>query len=299
MLSPTLFNIVISQCLNDLESQCKDICFADDVCIYFRHNNINTLKSELEKSIEIIGRKLANLDLQLAPEKTNLVIFTKKQISLDNHYITYNNTNIQAKATAKYLGITLDYRLEWRKQLEVMVTNVRKRIDILKFMRSTWEGGHPKTLMLFYKSYVRGYMDYCSIYLKDDSNKHMKKLEILQRRAMRFTMGYRNSVPNGNVYAETKMPPLTKRFQKTAIKFAVNLASYEKNPVYSAIRKFYYSTQLNNRYNYSNNLFLISGFRFLTRHNVNEHIMKKNLPFEYWYDRNKLISPTINHTPKK
>lgn len=219
----------MTQCLTDPDSVSKAISFADDVCLYYNHSNIDTLKSELSNSLAIMGRKLHDLGLELSPEKTNLVIFTKKHIDLNDHFIEYENTIIRAKPTAKYLGILLDYRLEWRAHLNEVINNVRKRIHIIKFLRGTYWGGHPKTLTIFYKSYVRGYIDYSSVILINNSNKQMKKFETMQRVVLRHIFGYRMSTPNGIAYAESKIPLLHLRFQKTTRKFELGLISYENN----------------------------------------------------------------------
>ena len=77
--------------------------------------------------------------------------------------------------------------------------------NIIKFLRGTWWGSDPSTLITLYKSFVRSLIDYgCYIYFPSSVNL-INKLERIQYIAIRSALGLRISTPTNILLAEAKL----------------------------------------------------------------------------------------------
>ena len=207
-------------------------------------------------------------NLTILIEKTFFVIFTRKNITLENHYLTFNDVKLKAVSSVKYLGLNLDYKLYWNTHFNILLRKARKRLDMIKFLRGTWWGAHPKTLLIIYKSYIRSLFEYgssCFVL----TNTYIEKFEIFQRKAIRLIFGYRNSTPNGIVYAESKIQTIHMRLNFLSQKYVVKLFSIYDNPVLEILEDLNGSSIFSkNKYNLRNNLIILNSYIFLIKKNI-------------------------------
>lgn len=78
-------------------------------------------------------------------------------------------------------------------------------MNMIKYLRGTWWGSDPVTLLTFYKSYVRSIVDY-GIFVYFPNKKDLSdKLEKIQYSAIRFALGYRNTTPTNILLSESKL----------------------------------------------------------------------------------------------
>ncbi|XP_072033974.1 uncharacterized protein [Amphiura filiformis] len=85
----------------------------------------------------------------------------------------------------KYLGLTVSHDLRWDKHVDRVVA---KANNTLNFLRRNLNVNNPKVKAQAFKSLVRPLLEYsCSVW--DPHTDHLtKKLEMVQRRAARFTL---------------------------------------------------------------------------------------------------------------
>jgi len=84
-------------------------------------------------------------------------------------------------------------------------------MNILKFLRGTWWGTGPETLITLYKSFVRSIIDYASFVYFPLQKNQIHKLEKIQFRAIRLALGYRLSTPTNILLAESKLLAIKER----------------------------------------------------------------------------------------
>ena len=233
--SPLLYNIytkLVESVLDGLGVSC--LCFADDIVIYCTRNNINECLNIIQEGLNRINNYINNLGMSISPEKTNMVIFTRNKINIDNFKVILDSKEIRACKQAKFLGLILDSKLSWNPQLAYMTKKFTQRFNILKSLSNTWWGGHPQTLLLIYKAILRSTLDYGLICIKT-STKYIKKLGVLQRRALRSCMGLRQSTPNKIVLSESKDQPIEIRSTYLAYKYILRALSNQGHPLIETI----------------------------------------------------------------
>ena len=123
-------------------------------------------------------------DLKINPEKTQLIILKKptKPIPEDFH-LTLDNCIIKPQNTVKLLGVTLDQHLTFGPHIDCISKKCQALLGILA--RAT---PHlPKELLkLLYTALIRSHLEYCSSIFSTAAKTHLKKLDIIQRKAARI-----------------------------------------------------------------------------------------------------------------
>ena len=171
VLSPLLFNIYIYKISQKIPKSVTVAQFADDIALYCKRSPFAACKSLLEKSIETIGRNLYDLGLELAPHKTVLLHFNKRNIKPGETTININNMTVKSSPFARFLGINFDYKLNFKEHIDQLSKKCLQALSIIKFLRATWWGAHPETLLIFYKSFVRSILDYgCFVHFPTQKN---------------------------------------------------------------------------------------------------------------------------------
>ena len=84
------------------------IQFADDTIIFTRNKSINEGLKALESNAVIIIEFFQSIGLDIAPQKSQLIIFSKSKQINNNLSISINGTKIVNERAVKYLGLWVD-----------------------------------------------------------------------------------------------------------------------------------------------------------------------------------------------
>ena len=96
----------------------------------------------------------------------------------------------------KYLGVILDNQLSFNHHVDSIAT---KATNILNLCRRNLHMCSPQVKETAYKSLVRPLLEYASTAWSPHTSRNIDKLEAVQRRAARFTLGYYIYGPNANL----------------------------------------------------------------------------------------------------
>ena len=117
--------------------------------------------------------------LNVYPDKTELVVFTRKHKVPTFTPPSLAGKKLEAKDSAKYLGVILDRKLNWNEHLE---EKIRKFHAAFWLCRGTFGGGwglKPKMLVWLYKAVLVPRVAYASViwWPKTEQISVFKKLE--------------------------------------------------------------------------------------------------------------------------
>lgn len=129
---------------------------------------------------------------------------TNTRIKVANHII-------RCSPEAKFLGVIFDEKLTFKPHIAKTLQASLKSLNMVKFLRGTWWGAHPDTLLIIYKAFVRSIIDYSSLITFPTNKQEIIKLERLQYAAIRHSLGYRISTPTNILLAESKLPTIENR----------------------------------------------------------------------------------------
>ena|SRR6218665_2439047 len=102
--------------------------------------------------------------------------------------ITINDTEISKvlRPTTKFLGVNIDYHLTWCDHVRFIAAKIAKNIGVLG--RTAYLLPSSIRLTLFY-SLVYPYLSYCNMIWAFTYDCRVKKIVILQKRAIRIIAG--------------------------------------------------------------------------------------------------------------
>ena len=130
ILGPLLFLIYI----NDLANICKHtmpIFFADDFNLFINGKDASKIELELNEELSNIVSWLKINKLSLNVNKTQFMIFSRKQNQIENIVIRIEGQIIDHVTQTKFLGVIIDEKLTWRNHVNHISTKIAKGIGIL------------------------------------------------------------------------------------------------------------------------------------------------------------------------
>jgi hypothetical protein len=160
VIGPLLFLLYIDD-ISSVSSNNSTVClFADDAKIY------SSDATDLQISLDRISEFFRSRQLQLAPDKCELLVLGKTADSTSFHL---EGTTIRHEDSVKDLGIWISHDLKWETHIKKIAKSAYQRANhILKAFRTT----NVWTLMKAFKTYVRPMLEYgtttWSPYLKQD-----------------------------------------------------------------------------------------------------------------------------------
>ncbi|XP_071577278.1 uncharacterized protein [Temnothorax nylanderi] len=140
---------------------------------------------------------------------------------------------------AKFLGIWLDNKLKFTRQVQEVRSRVSKANSVIRYLCCVSKGMEVNTALMLYKSLVRSITDYgIFIYFPRDAATQLK-LERAQYLGIRTALGYRNSTPNNVIIAEAKFQHLADcesyaRFIQPMYKFSLLSVIWKRTYAFKA-----------------------------------------------------------------
>ncbi|RVE51889.1 hypothetical protein evm_003509 [Chilo suppressalis] len=236
-ISPLLFGVYTSQinnCLTDSSVRC--LLFADDIVLYSVNKDVNSVVRNLNNGLSQIQCFYNSLNLAINIEKSGAMIFSRKHVDTDNSSpVLFNNVPIRWLNNKKFLGIHLDSKLTFELHINHLIKSASQGLNILRSLAGVHWGSDPKILSMLYKSIVRSHFDYSSVAYMNTNVSLLRKLDIIQNRALRIITGAMCSTPINAMEAESCIVPLKIRRLQIVMKFCLKLLASDNNLVLSRI----------------------------------------------------------------
>ena len=137
------------------------------------------------------------------------VIFSRKFRNLTHPILTFNNNTVTPSVTQKYLGISLDTKLDFQGHLISILNKVNKTTGLLRKLHNNL----PRLpLLTIYKSFLRSHLDYGDIIYDQACNvSSHQKLESTQYNEGLAIKGALRGTSIEKVYNELGLETLEKR----------------------------------------------------------------------------------------
>ena len=120
-------------------------------------------------------------------DKTKLMTFGSptRLKSIPEFEICFKNLPLQAVSSYKYLGITLDNKLNYDKHVQRLISQVSGKLKQFKRMRSFLNNS---AAMLVYKNMILPVIEYGDILLSACSFENKRRLQVLQNKGLRCAL---------------------------------------------------------------------------------------------------------------
>ncbi|XP_076660285.1 uncharacterized protein LOC143363606 [Halictus rubicundus] len=270
--SPILFSLYMSDLLNmyDLnnDNQRGAIAYADDLLIYISDNKPSKLQTKLQNLFDKIQDYFDSWKLKINTNKCETILFRPyiSQISDANRDVRKNarhfhirdnrdaNIIIPHKKVVRYLGVHLDFKLNYNEHVNIQISKAQKAFAANKRLF------HSKDLdssvkILCYKMLIKPIIFYGFPIWFNISASTMEKIRLLERKCLRACLNvyrtpesnYTKYISNHNLLLKAQIPRIdihmiklarnhwanTRRIQNNSLIFS----STYPNPLYHEITR--------------------------------------------------------------
>jgi hypothetical protein len=104
--------------------------------------------------------------VRFSVEKTKCLHFCRLRGALNGPVLTLNVVQLEVMASARFLGLLLDAKLNWKEHVGELRKKCLQTLNILKVLSNTTWGADRQSLLRIFRALVRSKLDYASfIYL--------------------------------------------------------------------------------------------------------------------------------------
>ena len=186
VLGPLLFILYandIPQCM----SYCRTIIFADDTTVYQVGKDPHTMYRQVNFDLKTLTDWFKANQLSVNPSKTKSMLFKRSGYVNDiNDYLCIETEPIELVQMTKFIGLYIDEHLTWQHHIDHCKKKASSgvyAINMCKYILS------EKTLKMLYYSLVHPYIIYGIRLWGNAYQMHIKKLEVVQKKAIRAITG--------------------------------------------------------------------------------------------------------------
>ena len=147
VLAPLIYNIYTNDQPLNLET--KRFVYADDICVTSQYSTFTAVEKSFTNALNGLQVYYAENSLKANPSKTQICFFYFKNRETNRPLNNiWHEKKIKNTAYPKYLGVTLDGSLTFKKHIQNCKAKVCTRNNILrKLISSHWEAS-PHTLRI-------------------------------------------------------------------------------------------------------------------------------------------------------
>ena len=243
-ISATLFAIYINDLIIEINEFKLGIDFGDhniaallyaDDLVLFRHS-----ESKLQKLINIVYKWTLRWRIIINKDKSKIMHFRKKLKSPTEFKFQLGSDELKLVKSYKYLGITLDYCLNFNENLDILASSAQRALGSIINKYKNYRSMGFQTYTKLYDSCVKPIIDYCSpVWSHTDSN----KTELVQHRAIRAFMGVHRYAPLDGLYGDMGWLPSNYRRKLEVFRYWNRLVKIENHRITKQIFLFDYQQQ--------------------------------------------------------
>ena len=213
VLSPVMWNVVFDSLLDLFpeKGRVKIVGFADDGALVVTGPQHNALVGLMQKAINRVLKWGDKHGLVFELSKSVGVTFTHKKVKLKKlTKVRMGNHTLKYKTSVKYLGVELDYRLDWSTHVTQKINKAKKLLYKVRSAAGKLWGLGPRMSVWFYRAIVRPMLAYGAlVWAKVTQLKAIqKKLRRLQRLALMAMGHFYKSTPTAGLEVATFTAPL-------------------------------------------------------------------------------------------
>ena len=196
--------------------------YIDDAAILAWGDSTNETCQKLAMSLERAQRWATTHASKFAPEKFQLTHFTRARTRHDlTQGIETTWCHIEPKATCKYLGVTMDTKLQWKPHVEEIQRKVTKTVNALGVLGNSRWGVSMLDLRKIYQGTAVPQMMYgCSLWsnARDKGRAYteqtLRTMRSMQARAARAMSGAFRATSIAALDVETYLLPIERQIER-------------------------------------------------------------------------------------
>ena len=146
VLSPLLFILAVNSISEILSYPIYHTFYADDLAIFTRGDNLEEMVKLLQEVIHKLVVWSEARGLRFSAAKSSVVNFTRKR-NVPTITLSLYGNRLPVVSTVKFLGITLDSKLNWCHYIAELKKKCLSRLNLLKMLNGSSGGADRKCLL--------------------------------------------------------------------------------------------------------------------------------------------------------
>lgn len=152
-LSPLIYIMYVNDYPQSIQENCSLSQFADDTAMWTSAFTRAFAIRKLQNSLNILEGWCRRWRVRLNGEKSNLLFISRTRDKDDENYSLHLFDDIvRPVESAKFLGVTIDSKLSFKKHFESICNRASKRLNVLKVLSNA--GVEAPILIRLYKCYI-------------------------------------------------------------------------------------------------------------------------------------------------
>ena len=229
VLSPLLFLIYVNDLPAPHHNQNSLSQFADDTAQWAFSLSIRIASKRLQQDLLNLALWCAKWRIKLNPEKTKVIIFSRSILArkTELNLKLYGET-LKIYPQVKFLGITFDSQLNFKKHFEDILDRCNTRYYRLRLLANKKWGPSPSSLIQIYKQCVRPIFEYGALSTITTSDNIISKIQRLQNKFIRLALRLPKYICSKLLHDSTGLPYVKDRLLSCATKSLDRIA---QNPL--------------------------------------------------------------------
>ena len=229
VLSPLLFLIYVNDLPAPHHNQNSLSQFADDTAQWAFSLSVRIAAKLLQQDLLNLAMWCAKWRIKLNPEKTKVIIFSRSILArkTELNLKLYGET-LKIYPQVKFLGITFDSQLNFKKHFEDILDRCNTRYCRLRLLANKKWGPSPSTLIQIYKQCVRPIFEYGALSTITTSDNIINKIQRLQNKFIRLALRLPKYICSKLLHDSTGLPYVKDRLLSCATKSLDRIA---QNPL--------------------------------------------------------------------
>lgn len=195
VLGPNLWNVLYDDLLGiQLPPDVELIAFADDVALLVTASVPYLLEERLKQALGDVSDWLSDSGLELAIDKSEAILLTNRN-KHNRMTVVFRRHRFESKNAVKYLGVTLDPRLHFRKHAELAAKKASVACNQLAQILPNLRGPRQRTRKVLATVVTVRLLYEAPFWFPSITAEAMHRMESVHKRAMlRVACCYRNFV---------------------------------------------------------------------------------------------------------
>ena len=231
-LSPVLFNMVINRLLQlDLGMNVKMTAYADDLAVHGRSIGEDFVYTQMTTALKKIETKAVQLGLKFSPEKCEALWYRSEDPDWN---FKIAGARIPWRPSVKYLGVIIDKRLNFKRQVDYVRQRTDTKMNVLKVL-SSLSGVNARILKNIYSAVIQSTMEYGAVTFGMMAATNMARLQTVQNQGMRLILGVPRDTSAKMMRQELQMLPVEHRAKLTRARLYRKIRGNTLHPLHTSI----------------------------------------------------------------
>jgi hypothetical protein len=212
--------------------------FADDLASSCASNKPSVIEQAMNMFLNKLKKWLHKWRLDMNPKKCQYIVFVKETKNPVHLKLKLFQDFIPKVNSIKFLGITLDYQMNFNECINEVISKFNGRINIIKILSNKSWCLNNDTLKCIYFSLIRSIIEYNSIIYPLISESNKKRIRAIQYNALRISFRKPIKTKNEEILQLSHATKLDDRLEHLNKRYFINCLKYNNELIKDIILKF-------------------------------------------------------------